>query len=225
MLADKVETSLNVLRHVLEDHGPAKSAVAWTAGKDSTVVLWLWRSVLLEAGRAPVLAVNLDTGLKFPEIISLRDQLASQWDVDLHVQRPDVDLQTYPVAANKLQCCRDLKILPLQQALRRLSVTALLTGLRRDEHPDRSRRIVWEPRENPEHMQVNPILEWTEMDVWAFIAEHDLPSCALYERGFRSLGCMPCTRDAEPTGDVGERCGRDQDKERLMGALRSLGYF
>ncbi len=224
MLADKVESSLNVLRCVLKDHDPAKSAVAWTAGKDSTVVLWLWRSVLLEAGRTPVLAVNLDTGVKFPEIISLRDRLATQWNIALHIQAPDVDPAAYPVAADKLQCCRDLKILPLQQALRRLSITALLTGLRRDEHPDRNSRNVWEPRQNPEHVQVNPILEWTEMDVWGFITEQDLPSCPLYEQGYRSLGCMPCTRPAE-FFDHGERCGRDQDKERQMETLRSLGYF
>ena len=76
-------------------------------------------------------------------------------------------------------------------------------------------------------LEVNPILDWTEMDVWSHIAEAGLPYCSLYGQGYRSLGCMPCT--VLPTGGTGagedERAGRDPDKEAQLGLLRDLGYF
>jgi len=223
-LERKIQQARAVMEQVLHDYGSRRTAVAWTAGKDSTVTLWLWRSVLLGQHQAPVLAVNLDTGVKFPEIVRLRDELADKWGVTLHVQVPEVDLQGYAVGQDKVECCKDLKILPLQRALRHLDIGVLLTGLRRDEHPDRGGRSVWETRKDPEHVQVNPILEWTEMDVWAFILEQEMPYCSLYDKGYRSLGCMPCTKPMD-TIDGGERDGRDRDKERQLETLRSLGYF
>jgi phosphoadenosine phosphosulfate reductase len=224
-LEDKVELTKAVLRQVLYEHGPRRTAVAWTAGKDSTVVLWLWRLVLLEGGYGQALAVNLDTGAEFPEIMALRDSLAEEWSLTLHVQVPEVDLPNYSLAADKLKCCRDLKILPLQRALVRLDIGALLTGLRRDEHPERAGRDTLEVRHSPNYIQVNPILDWTEMDVWAFTLEQGLPYCTLYDQGYRSLGCMPCTRLVDALEQGGERCGRDQEKERRMETLRSMGYF
>lgn len=225
MLHEKILHSRQILEQVLADHGPGRTAVAWTGGKDSTVVLWLWRSLLQERGMASCRAVNLDTGLKFPEVLALRDQVARDWDVAVHVERPTVALESYPVAADKLACCRDLKILPLRRAVERLGLAALLTGVRRDEHPDRDARAPLEPRDNPEHLQVNPILDWTEMDIWACILEQGLPFCSLYEVGYRSLGCIPCTAAPDQVAGDGERAGRDQDKERQMATLRSLGYF
>lgn len=236
-LEQKILKTRAVLEQVLQENGPERAAVAWTGGKDSTVVLWLWRGLLLERDLAPVLAVNLDTGVEFPEIAALRDELARKWNVALHIETPGVDLQGYPVARDKLECCQDLKILPLQRALRRLNIGTLLTGLRRDEHADRAGRDFFEARQNPDHIQVNPILDWTEMDVWAFTMEQALPYCPLYDKGYRSLDCMPCTKPvaiaavaavhilASDSGHGGERDGRDKDKETRMEALRSLGYF
>lgn len=224
-LEDKVASTKTVLSRILREYGPRRTAVAWTAGKDSTVVLWLWRSVLLEGGHGQVLAVNLDTGAEFPEITALRDALAETWGVALQVRVPEVDLSAYSLAADKLACCRDLKILPLRRALVQLDVGALLTGLRRDEHPERAGRDTLEVRRNPDHVQVNPILDWTEMDIWAFSLEQGLPYCVLYDQGYRSLGCMPCTMPVDTLEPGSERRGRAQEKERRMEALRSMGYF
>ncbi|WP_045218409.1 phosphoadenosine phosphosulfate reductase family protein [Desulfonatronum thioautotrophicum] len=225
MLHEKILHSRRILEQMLNDYGPERTAVAWTGGKDSTVVLWLWRSLLLERVMAPCRAVNLDTGLKFPEVLQLRDQVAREWNIDLHVQHPEVCLVDYPVAQVKLTCCRDLKILPLQQAVADLHLSALFTGLRRDEAPSRSGCEPVEPRVAPEYLQVNPILDWTEMDIWACIMEQGLPYCPLYDQGYRSLGCTPCTLAPDQAADNEERSGRDQDKERQMASLRSLGYF
>ncbi|MDC0336536.1 phosphoadenosine phosphosulfate reductase family protein, partial [Pseudodesulfovibrio sp.] len=112
---------------------------------------------------------------------------------------------------------------PLKTAIRDTGVTYLLTGIRRDEHPDRANRELTEERDDPAHVMVNPILDWTETDIWAFHARYNLPHCELYDQGYRSLGCQPCTD--KPGEGEGERAGRDQGKEKSMKTLTSLGYF
>ena len=225
LLQDKLRHSREILEQIFTEHGPDRTAVAWTGGKDSTVALWMWRGILREQAGFPCRALNLDTGLKFPQILELRDRLTQEWDISLYVQRPDLDLEEYPVAVDKLTCCRDLKILPLRHAVQNYGVTALITGLRRDEHPSRAGRGYLEQRRDPDHIQVNAILDWTEMDVWSCIMEYGLPYCSLYNEGYRSLGCMPCTLTPDQVLGNEERAGRDPEKERQMHSLRSLGYF
>ena len=209
----------------------ANAAVAFTGGKDSSVVLTLWAETLTAQMCGPLRAISVDTGFKFPQVTAFRDKLCDQLNVELILARPQVDLAGYPVAQNKLSCCRDLKIVPLGTALAGSDTTVLFTGIRRDEHPSRAARPYVELRPatetTPEHWQVNPILDWTEIDIWAFITGRGLPYCELYHEGYRSLGCMPCTTPCEGCvlGDEGERAGRDQDKERQLDALKSLGYF
>jgi phosphoadenosine phosphosulfate reductase len=207
---------------------PLRRACAFTGGKDSTVALRLWLDAL--AGRdetgAP-LALSVDTGLKFPQVTAFRDRLCADWSVALTLARPQVDLAAYPVARDHVSCCRDLKIRPLGNALRETGVGLLITGLRRDEHPSRALRPYFEHREEtedmPAHWQANPVLDFTEMDVWAFLTGGGLPYCELYHEGYRSLGCMPCTRKAGAEGD--ERAGRAGEKERQLDVLKGLGYF
>jgi len=233
-LADKLSRSRQLLAALAPRLDPARIAVAYTGGKDSGVALYLWKEAL--AGSGPPRAISIDTGHKFPQVMAFRDTLCADWGVELTIARPQggptgVDLAAYPVAVDKVSCCRDLKILPLCQALAGTGTQALLTGIRRDEHPSRQARQYAELRAAissesgacPEHWQVNPILDWTEMDIWAFITGEGLPFCELYLEGYRSLGCVPCTKPAG--ADSGERAGRDPDKERQLETLKSLGYF
>jgi phosphoadenosine phosphosulfate reductase len=222
-LEDKIIATEKVIVEVLESADPQHVRVAWTGGKDSTVVLFLWRHILQHHRITPVRAINLDTGCKFQEVLAFRDDMAKQWNIDLHIAVPQIELETYPVADDVLSCCRDLKVEPLLRAVRDTETSHLLTGIRRDEHPDRVGRVPFEPRHNPDHVMVNPILEWTEMDIWAFHTRFGLPHCSLYDSGYRSLGCEPCT--ASPGRGEGERGGRDQKKEESMKQLISMGYF
>lgn len=212
------------MARVLDEYGPDASAVAWTGGKDSTTVLYLWREILAErAPGAPAKAISIDTGVKFPEIVAFRERIAAESNLDLHIVRPDVDIDDYPVAADKASCCMDLKVAPLKNAVGKLGIAALMSGVRADEHPDRAGRAWLENRNDPPHVMVNPILHWSEMDIWAFAMDKGLPYCELYDQGYRSLGCMPCT--GPPGVGAGERSGRDQDKENVLKTLHSLGYF
>jgi phosphoadenosine phosphosulfate reductase len=221
-LQDKVSLSRRLIREGLALVEPESAAVAWTGGKDSTAVLHLFREVLRPSELVPV-ALTLDTGCKFPEVIAFRDALAAEWSVRLHVLRPEVRLQDYPLARDKVACCRELKIDPLQRGVRRHGIRLLLTGIRHDEHPSRAGRQWIEERSDPDYLLCNPILHWSEMDVWAYHSAAGLPYCTLYESGYRSLGCMPCTLPADGSG--GERSGRSREKEEQLELLKSLGYF
>ena len=223
-IGQKKSATEEIFTHALDLAPLERIAVAWTGGKDSTLLLYLWRQWLFTHGRAQaeqIQALSVDTGYKFPETQLFRDQLAQEWNVGLTVCRPQGKTEHYPVAEDVLQCCRDLKILPLQQGLQRHKVQVLLTGLRWDEHPHRERRASKEECASPSHVRLHPILPWTEMDVWAMHIQSGLPYCSLYDQGYRSLGCWPCTRC---DGD-GERAGRNPDKESQLDTLRSLGYF
>ncbi len=203
-------------------------AVAWTGGKDSTVLLHLWKLYLAELPeerRPELVALNIDTGCKFPEVIAFRDRLIEEWGLRCIVVRPEVALEGYPLAVDVTACCAALKIAPLARALAEHEVGVLFCGLRRDEHPGRAERKWLEEREQPHHWQCNPLLDWTELDVWAWIMDQGLPYCELYDQGYRSLGCRPCTAAPGSESGQGERGGRDQRKEAQLDALRSLGYF
>ncbi|MBG0789031.1 MAG: phosphoadenosine phosphosulfate reductase family protein [Desulfovibrionaceae bacterium] len=222
-LDDAVARTEAVLTDLIGRADPRRIYVAWTGGKDSTLVLFAWKTLLDHHGLDPVRAINLDTGCKFPEVLAFRDSLADEWGVDLRVARPAVSPEGYPLAVDPLACCRDLKVEPLKAAIRAAGATHLLSGIRRDEHPDRAGREVLEPRTDPDYTLVNPILHLTETDVWALHARFGLPRCGLYDLGYRSLGCMPCTR--LPNKGESERAGRSSDKEAVLSTLTGLGYF
>lgn len=277
-LEHKVNHAQKMLLHVATHFAPHEVAVAWTGGKDSTVLLALWREALhLAHPEAKPLALNLDTGHKFPEIITFRDEIAELWQLNVHIARPDwtaletnapqstcsnasanTDQQdrTYPVANNKMQCCRDLKVLPLAKALRTLGIKVLLTGVRADEHEERAKHGMMEifhshesqNKQNndaghephtdasnlwPDHIRLHAILAFTEMDIWSYTMNHAIPYCSLYTKGYRSLGCVPCTqlisaiadKPTSNTASNSERAGRNQDKEAAMQSLHELGYF
>jgi phosphoadenosine phosphosulfate reductase len=215
-LTEKTRHARELLREALERHSAERVAVAFTGGKDSTLALFLWRQTLASSGTSP-LALNLDTGVKFPEVLDFRDQLARNWGVRLHIARPQ-NTQT-PVAT--AACCKERKIQPLLAAIRELGITLLITGIRADEHPSRAALPFLEQCAG--HSRLHPLLAFSEMDVWAAIQEHALPWAVLYERGYRSLGCVPCTDLPRTGGD--ERSGRAAPKEAIMDDLRALGYF
>ena len=219
-LMEKVRHARKLLDEALEEHSADRVALAFTGGKDSTLALFLWRQTLLEvSGGIPPLALNLDTGVKFPEVLDFRDQLARNWGVRLHIVRPQTT--RVPVAVDKAACCKERKIDPLLGAIKELGVTLLITGIRADEHPSRAALPFLEQCAG--HNRLHPLLSFSEMDIWAAIQEYELPWCSLYERGYRSLGCVPCTELPRKGGD--ERSGRASRKEALMEDLRALGYF
>ncbi|MBF0481783.1 MAG: phosphoadenosine phosphosulfate reductase family protein [Desulfovibrionaceae bacterium] len=223
-LSDKIAATKTALALALDRFGSRRTAVAWTGGKDSTAALHLYLEVLRDRGDpSRAVALSLDTGRKFAAAVAFRDRLAAAWDIDLRLVRPAPGAEQRADPSDKTACCRLLKIEPLRLALAEQAVACLITGIRADEHPDRASRPVFEERKNPDYTGVNAILPWTLLDVWAYVADRGLPYCELYDQGYTSLGCAPCTLKPEPGAP--ERDGRDPDKEALLPVLHSLGYF
>ena len=111
----------------------------------------------------------------------------------------------YKSVENRLLCCQVRKVLPLQQHLAGLD--AWITGLRRDQWATRSDiRKVEIDHDHGAIVKFNPLAEWSEEDVWDYVKEHDLPYNSLYDKGYTSIGCAPCTRPTQKGEDL--RAGR-----------------
>ncbi len=219
-LDEKIAKSHEVLKEALERF-PGKIALAWTGGKDSTTTLHLLKT--LSGGQVPIPVLNIDTSAKFKEIYDFRDRIAREWNLDLRIERNEEALKTIKIAADKAECCFQLKAVVIAESLVKYGWQALITGLRWDEQPERTQVDYFVPYDTPPHTRVQPILHFTELDIWSYIRAHNVPFCSLYQKGYRSLGCEPCTK----MGIAGrsERAGRDQTKEEIMKRLRAMGYF
>ena len=127
----------------------------------------------------------------------------------------------------RLLCCNVRKVQPLNRALERLD--CWVTGLRRDQWASRTDiRKVEIDHDHDAIVKLNPLAEWTHDEVWDYLRENDVPTHALYERGFTSIGCAPCTRAIGP--DEPTRAGRwwwetDAPKECGMHCSIETGGF
>jgi phosphoadenosine phosphosulfate reductase len=111
----------------------------------------------------------------------------------------------YRSVEQRLLCCNVRKVQPLTRHLAGLD--AWITGLRRDQWASRSDiRKVEIDHDHGAIVKLNPLAEWTEEEVWDYVRERDVPTHALYERGYSSIGCAPCTRAIAP-GEA-SRAGR-----------------
>ena len=106
---------------------------------------------------------------------------------------------------NRHECCRIRKVEPLSRALQGLN--GWVTGMRREQSVTRSDLKAIERDElNGGILKINPLVDWSERQVLDYTAEHKLPKNRLYNQGFRSIGCAPCTRAIGPSDQ--ERDGR-----------------
>ena len=219
-LEDKVKKSQAVLKEALERFS-GHIALAWTGGKDSTTTLHLLRELC--GGQVPIPVLNIDTSVKFKEIYEFRDRVAADWGLNLVIERNEEALKEIEIAADKGECCFRLKAEVIARSIVKYGWQALIVGMRWDEHPDRAQDEYFVQMETPPHYRVQPILHFSELDIWSYIKSRNVPFCSLYQRGFRSLGCEPCTKMGVP--GKAERAGRDQNKEEIMKRLRAMGYF
>ncbi|MFQ5794077.1 MAG: phosphoadenosine phosphosulfate reductase family protein [Candidatus Bipolaricaulia bacterium] len=123
-----------------------------------------------------------------------------------------------------------LKTVALKEAIREHGYTHVFVGIRWDEHPARATEQLFSPRQAPDHLRAHPILPLTEADIWTVMRQEQLPTHPLYAQGYRSLDSVAANKtDDRPAWEqelgVGERAGREQDKEDLMERLRALGYM
>lgn len=159
---------------------------------------------------------TLDTGLLHKETLDLLDDIHNVYS-NIRVQRfqPHAeDTQKfvdehgkqayYKSVALRRQCCFLRKIEPLNRALS--GADAWLTGQRREQSATRTELPLAERDQGRNMDKYNPIFDWSEQDVWAYILVHHVPYNPLYQQGFPSIGCEPCTRPIKQEEDI--RAGR-----------------
>jgi phosphoadenosine phosphosulfate reductase len=160
---------------------------------------------------------TVDTGMLPKETHELIDALRDKYDgLNLHVLQPDRGQVQRLVAAkglnlmkdsveNRLLCCNVRKVQPLTKHLDGLD--AWVTGLRRDQWATRTNiRKVEIDHDHGAIVKLNPLAEWTKDEVWDYVRENDVPYHPLYDQGYTSIGCAPCTRAIRP-GEA-DRAGR-----------------
>jgi phosphoadenosine phosphosulfate reductase len=158
---------------------------------------------------------TLDTGRLPQETYNVIDATREKYGAAIEVFFPQADAVQNMVAEhgmnlfyhsveNRKLCCGVRKMEPLRRALSGLD--AWITGLRREQSVTRTavHKIEWDQANGL--VKVNPLVDWSNADVWAYIRTHNVPYNALHDRGFPSIGCGPCTRAVQP-GEH-ERAGR-----------------
>ena len=159
---------------------------------------------------------TIDTGRLPQETYDVIDQVRDYYGLDIEVYLPEPNelqplLQTYGPnlfyrsVPLRLRCCETRKVRPLGRVLRDLD--AWVTGLRRDQWSTRAR--IGQVERDMEHggiIKLNPLANWSEEQVWAYVRANDVPCHPLYQRGYRSIGCAPCTRPVGP--GESQRAGR-----------------
>ncbi len=200
-----------------------RRSLAWADDPVVTVSGQLGGLVLLHLirrHRPDVEAVFVDTGYHPPESIEFIEHLAEEWNLRLLVARPDGDVARHEAAHGRLylsdpaRCCQLRKVAPADAALDGHDVW--FTAVRQDQSDTRREEAVMSTHRRIDGRvlwKVNPLVDWTWEEVEAYAAAHDIPRHPLYQRGYTSIGCDPCTIPTFGVGD--DRSGRWSETSRV----------
>jgi phosphoadenosine phosphosulfate reductase len=211
-LADKFETEslATILRWAWEHFGTRAQIGTSFQGAGLVTIHHAVKAGL------PFPVFTLDTQLLFPETLELKRQLENFFEIKIESllpeQTPEQQETEYGAELWKNKpdlCCTMRKVLPLQRKLEQIAVW--VTGLRRQQSETRQGTQIVEMYHFDvlrDHyiLKLNPMANWSREAVWAYIAEHKIPYNPLHDRGYRSIGCWPCTRAI--TEGTNERSGR-----------------
>lgn len=207
-LIKKIDQVVAVLGQAARDYAPA--CFANSLGAEDMVL-----TDLIVRHQINISIFSLDTGRLPKETYDLMQALDERYGVPLKVYFPDhVAVEQY-VAQNGVNgfydsvesrkaCCFVRKVEPLRRALK--GKGAWITGMRREQAATRGTLELSSFDADNGLQKFNPLLEWSNKDVWAYIRQHDVPYNKLHDQFYPSLGCAPCTRSVTPGEDI--RAGR-----------------
>jgi phosphoadenosine phosphosulfate reductase len=202
-----------VLEHLVEHFHP-RLYVACSFQKEASVIMDMLLKIEPEAR-----FFTLDTGLLFPETYETWRQLEDRYGVKVEVYQGMSLARQSAEHGDELwnsdpdACCGIRKVEPLKEALSQ--VDAWVSGMRRDQSPSRRQTPKFHWDDKHELWKANPLAEWSEKDVWNYIAEHDVPYNELHDRGYSSVGCTHCTLPG--SGRAGRWAGTDKIECGLHG--------
>jgi len=224
-LKQKIDDTENIIAERLGEFGYSLY-VAWSGGKDSTLVVHFARKYLPDV---PVMFNN--TGVEYPETVEYVRRLAQEWELNLIETKPlmpfwkVVERFGLPERRSKVgtpQCCRYLKEYPAMRVIKEKGFKAVMTGITGAENKQRELLILRKGfcyfAKEEGIQKIHPLYHWTPQDVLRFYKREGLPLNPIYAKVDR-CGCMPCT------GHIGwkSKMGRTNPK-LLRHIMRMQGY-
>ena len=195
--AQKVDRSLGLIREAYEEFGDSL-VVANSLGKDSVAVWHLAKRVSKD-----IPGFIVTTRFKPEETIKFMGETVSKYP-EIRVFKNDESISEKLYESDPDRCCDILKVQPTRRAIEEMNVKCWITGLRCTEGRTRTEFQEIEERDKG-LIKLNPILIWKEREIWQYLALNQVPVNPLYGKGYRSLGCLPCTHI---TNEEDERAGR-----------------
>lgn len=228
-LTDKLEAQIAQWNEKLKDKNPmgvigfflqhfgSKIVLSTSLGLEDQV---LTEMVLRQKPDTEVF--TLDTGRLFPETYDLIARTNKFFGIRMLTYFPEPERVEKMVAENGINlfydsvekrklCCSIRKVAQLPRAFK--GKEAWICGLRKDQSVSRffNKLVEWDA--NNGLIKINPLINWTEKQVWDYIKRNNIPYNLLHDRGFPSIGCEPCTRAIEPGENI--RAGRWWWEEEL----------
>jgi len=222
-------------RVVIDDLEAGELAVEYDASEPEDVLQWAFdrfgrRMALISSFQAEGVAlidmawrlnadvrvITVDTGRMPQETYDVMDAVRKKYGIHVEVLFPEAAaVETmvkkhgvnlfYESVPFRLTCCQIRKVLPLNRALRDLD--AWVTGLRREQWATRANiRKIEVDHDHGGIIKLSPLADWTQEEVWDYIKQMDVPYHSLYDKGYTSISCQPCTRPV-PEG-LDPRSGR-----------------
>jgi len=225
-LEEKIQKSDQVIAEAYQRFPLDRMAVAWTGGKDSTLLLWLLRQHALTHDLPLPRIMFINEGHVFDAIKNFVARIAAEWNLKVdEVKNEDVLSQvkgigdtvyverlndrnrrelerlgfrgdSFPFEPESYVGNHLMKTVAMNVWLEAHRIRAVMTGIRWDEQEARANETYFSPRHDPDHTRVHPLLHFRERDVWEVIRTHDIPYVRLYEEGYRSLGAAHTTTKA-----------------------------
>jgi phosphoadenosine phosphosulfate reductase len=193
-LADAAQETLQL---AIDRHHPSL-VMACSFQKEESVLIDMLMEIEPDAR-----VFTIDTGVLFPETYATWRQVEQRYGLRIEVVDASPPNGTPWSASN---CCGERKVEALGRAL--AGNQAWITGIRREQSPTRadSEPVEWDSARGV--WKFNPLVDWTDKDVWDYVTDHELPYNALHDGGYSSIGCAPCTLPGD--GREGRWAGQDK---------------
>jgi phosphoadenosine phosphosulfate reductase len=205
------KTPRDILKHALSEH--SEIGISFSGAEDVVLV-----DMAVKINKN-VKVFTLDTGRLHPETYQFIEDVRNHYNINIEIYSPEATaLQTFTNEKGLFsfyrdghkECCNVRKISPLKQALS--SLDAWVTGQRKDQSPGTRNSIPVVELDtafdglSDELIKYNPLANWSSEEVWNYIRAMEIPYNALHSKGFKSIGCEPCTKAILPNQH--EREGR-----------------
>ncbi len=207
-LRQKIDQAVAILQQAQANYG--RVTFANSLGAEDVVI-----TDLIAKHTPGITLFSIDTGRLPEQTLALLVLMEQRYQNNIRVYYPDADAVAdfvaqegvnafYNSPALRKSCCTLRKVVPLKRAL--AGHDAWVTGLRREQSVTRNTLSATSWDSDNGLQKINPLVDWSEQDVWDYIRSHELPYNALHDQGYPSIGCAPCTRAIAVGEDV--RAGR-----------------